>query len=413
MKLTHIDNACCIYESQGFKLLCDPWLTDGAFCGSWYHYPPLITNFDFIKDVDALYISHLHPDHYDEMVLKQFSSYNPDIPIIVLDKHPNFLKRKLDNLFKNVYHIKDRETITVGPMEVTVYAPFTTHPFDESVIGNLIDSAIVVESNGKIILNANDNTPDEDAARMLLERHGPFTVVQLKDSLAGAYPSCFLNLSSEEKLSEANILINRQLTAMCKVASILKAEWFQPFAGDYQLGGKLADKNKFLGVAGKRFSAEFIASHGLKPLILSEQSSIDLITQEVISAYRKNIPDYGEWLDKISKIKFAYELDPKIEIDRLIPKLFKARDKLRKFQQQYNYYPDLTVSVNGFHFSLTKEEKATRASIKFTLDNRALARVLDKRYHWNSLEVGCHIEVGRVPNIYDPDLVNAMCFFHV
>jgi len=422
MKLTHIDNACCIYESKGYKLLADPWLTDGAFEGSWFHYPPLVTTFEDIKDVDALYISHLHPDHYDETILKQFRR---DIPILVLDHGANFLIKKLTALgFTHLNKLKDKQTAIMGPMEVTLYAPFVSHPFDNSNLGNFIDSAMVVEAEGKVVLNANDNTPDKAAGKMLYDRHGKFSVVQLKDSLAGAYPSCFTNLTSDQKLSEAKRLINRQLIAMCQVADTMKAEWFQPFAGDYTLGGRLADKNPYLGVAGKQYSAQFIASrysekYGIltKPLILNERGSLDLVTGELLSSYRNSIISYEKWLERAKQIKYPYELDPTVSMDDLTDKLNTARERLAKFQDKHHYYPNLVISINGYKFFMGDEKMNFMNSkpnrIEFTLDNRALSGVLDRRYHWNNLEVGCHIEMKREPNVYDPDLVNAMCFFHV
>lgn len=410
MKLTQIDNACCIYEANGFKLLCDPWLTDGGFEGSWYHYPPLTTTFNHVKDVDALYISHLHPDHYDETILKQFRK---DIPVIILDKEPNFLKRKLESVigFTNLIPVQDGKTITIGPMEVTVYAPFVNHPFDHSSLGNFIDSAIVVEANGKVILNANDNTPSEESAKMLREKHGPFSVAQLKDALAGAYPSCFLNLSDQEKLSEVQRLIKRQLTAMVVVAKILETEWFQPFAGDYQLGGFLNKKNRFLGVPGKEYSARFIANAGIKPLVLSEQGSIDLVTGELKAPFRKNVIPYEKWCESVSQLRYKWELDPEVTYEELLPNLIKARNRLHAFQDKHNYYPAIKIHVNDFVFDMSLSNPVNY--VKFIMDNRVLARILDRRGHWNNYEVGCHIDVERVPNIYDPDLVNAMCFFHI
>lgn len=414
MKLTHIDNACCIYESNGFRLLCDPWLTDGAFEGSWMHYPPLSTRIADVVNSDALYISHLHPDHYDPATLKHFRR---DIPIIVLDHGSNFLHKMLQSEgFNNLVKVKDKQSVVIGPMEVTVYAPFTKHPFDNSELGNFLDSAIVVETNGKVILNANDNTPSVESARALRENHGRFTVAQLKDSLASAYPSCFINLSVQEKLSEANRLIKRQLTAMCEVAKELETEWFQPFAGDYQLGGYLADKNRFLGVAGKQYSAQFIASRGIKPLILNEQGSIDLVTGELKASYRENIIPYETWINLVSKKKFDYELEPEVGVAELKSKIVLAFDKLAKFQEKFNYYPDINVWVNGVCKYLGKQKGTTVRldvpQITFRMDNRLLLRILDRKSHWNNAEVGCHIEIERVPNVYDPDLVNAMCFFH-
>lgn len=418
MKLTQIDNACCIYEVNGFKLLCDPWLTDGAFEGSWYHYPPLITTYETIKDCDAIYISHLHPDHYDETILRKFVADRSTIPLVVLDHGGNYLTRKLETLgFTNLVKVKDKETVSLGPLEVTVYAPFTNHPFDNSSLGNLLDSAIVVEANGKTILNANDNTPTVESARALVERHGAFTVAQLKDSLAGAYPSCFVNLSDEEKLSEATKLIKRQLSAMCDVAKMLKADWFQPFAGDYQLGGKLVSKNKFLGVSSKRYSAEFIASRGIKPLLLNEQGSIDLITNEVISSYRKSIIPYERWLDQVSKIKFRWEDDPEPDDNEALNLIFKARANLWKKQQQLNFFPNygLAIRVGSQHFCFNfKDEKPAYihdTDLLIIMDYKLLVRVLKRDVHYNNADVGCHINYQRKGE-YNPDIHMIMSFFH-
>ena len=56
-----------ISSETGSTILCDPWMTDGAFLGSWYHFPPL-EGFEYqellARRWDAVYISHFHADHY-------------------------------------------------------------------------------------------------------------------------------------------------------------------------------------------------------------------------------------------------------------------------------------------------------------------------------------------------------------
>jgi len=416
MKLTQIDNATCIYEVNGFKLLCDPWLTDGAFYGSWGHYPPLVTTFDFVKDVDALFISQLNQDRCDEVTLKQF---RPDIPVIILDREPNFLKRKLTALgFTNLTLVRDKETITIGPMEITIYASFVEHPFDNTDSGNLLDSAIVVEAHGKTILNANANTPDISAAEMLYDHHGAFSVVQLKDSLASSYPSCFANLSDEEKLSENKRLIGRQLTAMCDVAESLKAEWFQPFAGDYQLMGSLINKNKHLGLAGKQYSAWFISNRGIKPLILNEQGSIDLITGDLKATYRKNIESYASWRDRVSSSKFDYENDPLVKFVDLTDLIRAAVGNVKKYQEKFNFYPKQSIVLRdketgeSYAFNLGGTYGHERPVLEINMDNRLLKRILTKQSDFYTADMGCHIDFNR-EGPYNPYVHMIMSFFHV
>ena len=92
MKFEFIANACGIFHgSKKTKLLMDPWLDDGVFEGSWCHYPPLKSTHKDFQDVDCIYISHIHPDHFDQ----RFFSYKKDTPIFIL-------KNKFIILYKNL-----------------------------------------------------------------------------------------------------------------------------------------------------------------------------------------------------------------------------------------------------------------------------------------------------------------------
>ncbi|SVE46189.1 uncharacterized protein METZ01_LOCUS499043, partial [marine metagenome] len=65
MKFEFIANACGIFTSdEEIKILTDPWIINGAFDGSWCHSHPLKTTVENLQDVDAIYVSHIHPDHY-------------------------------------------------------------------------------------------------------------------------------------------------------------------------------------------------------------------------------------------------------------------------------------------------------------------------------------------------------------
>ena len=91
MKIKFIANACAIFESdKGTKILSDPWIQNGVFEGSWCHFHKLETSIEDLQDVDAIYVSHIHPDHYDE----RFFNFSKEIPIIVLDHGFNFLHKK-------------------------------------------------------------------------------------------------------------------------------------------------------------------------------------------------------------------------------------------------------------------------------------------------------------------------------
>jgi len=132
MKVTFISNACCIYEANRMRILTDPWLVDGAFEGAWFHAPALKTKPRDLIDVDALFISHIHPDHYD---LKTLSAFQRDIPIFILDAYPGFLKKSLEHLgFTKVIAIPPEKPYEFGPFELTLFSPFAKHAHHEAEI---------------------------------------------------------------------------------------------------------------------------------------------------------------------------------------------------------------------------------------------------------------------------------------
>ena len=167
MKIKFIANACSILESNsGTQILTDPWIENGVFEGSWCHFHKLKTTINDLQNVDAIYLSHIHPDHYDD----RFFNFPKDIPIIVLDHGMNFLHRKLiESGYQKLIKIRDKETKKFKDFELTLFAPFTKNRFFEtnSEIGNLIDSAIVFQSDNQSIFNANDNTPSNEYYREL------------------------------------------------------------------------------------------------------------------------------------------------------------------------------------------------------------------------------------------------------
>ena len=203
MKFEFIANASGIFKSKNGKtVLLDPWLMDGVFEGSWCHFHKLQTTRSQLQDVDAIYLSHIHPDHYDE---RDFN-YRKDIPIFVLDHGLNFLHKNLEAKgYKNLIKIKNDETIKFEDFEITLYAPFVKNNFfeDESVVGNLIDSAMVIKSDGLVAFNANDNTPDLEACKYIRKKFRSIDLAMLNYNAAGPYPSCFNNLTDEEALEQA------------------------------------------------------------------------------------------------------------------------------------------------------------------------------------------------------------------
>ena len=64
MQITHFGHSCLLVEIDGTKVLFDP--------GNFSH------GFDGIDDLDAILITHQHPDHCDVAKLPELVAANPD-----------------------------------------------------------------------------------------------------------------------------------------------------------------------------------------------------------------------------------------------------------------------------------------------------------------------------------------------
>jgi UDP-MurNAc hydroxylase len=424
MRITFYANACCTMEAKGFRILTDPWLVDGAFEGSWCHYPPLKTRPEDIAGVDALFISHVHPDHCDPHTL---AAFRRDIPIIVLDHGPNFLHRVLREMgFTDLRPIESGACDRIGPFDVTLYAPFTAHIFHESRIGNLIDCAALFEHDGISVLNLNDNTPDLVSAQRLRERHGPVTVAQIAYNAAGPYPASFDNLSAEQKLAMSDKILARNLDLATELARILEPRWHMPFAGSYVLGGRHWRRNACLGATSADVAAQAALDRNpdVPVLLLNEAQTFDLTTGARSGEYRPIVraEELRYIEDVLAHRPYPYETDPEPDAKTLERLCVSARARLWKKQQVFDFYPDLTVAIGlgkgyfafdmrepGGRFEADRPHAEPRITVG--MDPKLLRRVLTGEAHWNNAENGCHFTYVREPDVYVRDFHTLMSFF--
>ena len=420
MEVKFISNACCIVETNtGTQILTDPWIENGVFEGSWCHFHKLKTTINDLKNIDAIYLSHIHPDHYDD----RFFNFPKDIPIIVLDHGLNFLHRKLlDSGYKNLIKIKDKETIKFKDLELTLFAPFAGNNFFEenTKLGNLIDSGIVYEADNQKIFNANDNTPNPEACKELKERFGVFDISMMNYNSAGPYPACFNNLNDDEKISEHFNNLERNVDYLYENLKILNSKYFLPFAGSYVLGGKLSHKNRYLGTMTWDKCIEMLnkknSIQGTEYIALREQDIFDLDTgmsnKEYIPINENEIKNYIQ--NVLAKIKYPYENDSIPNIEKLIKDLVLSSSKMYERLNRIKLIPDMDVYIKVEDKSINVlSAENPKGKIECSLDLRLLKRILDRKSHWNNAEIGCHIEFNRSPNFYSPDIHTALQFLHL
>ena len=163
MRVTYYGQACTLTEAADLKILTDPWLTEGAYHGTWFHTHILadagVTPESFPKDINYLFLSHEHQDHFDPATLKHFPK---DIPILICRFPTPKFRYHLEGLgFTNIRELpSSQRTELENDVAVTIFgtAEYTN------------DSAILIEHDGVRVFNETDCKLAYDDLRKLGEQ---------------------------------------------------------------------------------------------------------------------------------------------------------------------------------------------------------------------------------------------------
>ena len=430
MKLEFISNTGCYLEHDGVVFGMDPWLTQGAFEGSWFHFPPLRPTKWSVRDCRYIYISHLHPDHCDFHALRDA---RPDTRFVVPDYFNRLLERKLKAFgFQHVISLPANGRAELEPgLQVDLFPQFKNNLFHEAAFGNLIDSALCLQWDGRTILNCNDNYLTEGWARKLKAAYPRIDLVLAPHSASGPYPASFRNLSAAEKEAEARRLQTQYVAYWSEMVQILAPRVAAPCAAEYVVVGNLHEKNAHIGLAeASEAVADLQRRQGgdepVRPVQLDCGSILDVDTGELgglpvrhpteaerreFALRHRDIPFDYHWEDAFSDVDF----DALVRSARA--GLWKKQQRLG-WKQDYNLY--LTVDeVPCYAFNFAREGiEALPAGwagrrdpfLECFLPRPLLYQVLTRRAHWNNAEGGLHIDFFRRPNEYVPEVFTLLSF---
>ena len=418
-----ISNASCVIEGNyGSRILTDPWFNNGVMEGSWCNHPPIDTRAADFHNVDLIYLSHLHPDHYDA----RFFDFPKSTPIIILDHGNNYLQKILNkNGHSNLILVKDGCSTTFNEFKITMFAPFVKHAFEDfeknqiaSDVGNLIDSAMLVKTNEFSIMNFNDNKPDTNACNDLVKKYGQIDLALLNYNAANCYPACFENLSDKEKINEKKRIVTRNYDYMINLINALNPKTVFPFAGSYVLGGKEHIKNKYLAVDSAEECKNYIANHVKSSVInLSEKNRFDLKSNTLLDKFIDFSEKQTEMLieSELKYLPYPYEGDRDPDLNLLIEDTKKASTGMTNKMAKLGFKCKTKVSIliNDESIEVYNPSNDNKLTLECSMDPRLLRRILNREANWNNAEIGAHINFRRTPNINEPDVHTALQFLHL
>jgi hypothetical protein len=176
MKVQFVSQASVIVECSDCRIWSDPRLHCKAFNESWGLLPPSQFDLAQLADIDYLWLSHEHPDHFHIPTLKSLpADFKDRVTVLFQDNNSNKMFDALRKLgFRTFVKLPHRKIVTLTP-ETRVY---------NMQIGNM-DSSLAVLNGGKVLLNLNDCEANTRDCLLIRKDIGDVDVVLNQFSIAG------------------------------------------------------------------------------------------------------------------------------------------------------------------------------------------------------------------------------------
>lgn len=443
MKIQNIGSSTVIIETDGLKILKDPWFVNGEYYGSWFHSSDINFDMDLLNSVTHIYVSHIHPDHFSK---KSFEKLDKNIPVLIHDYESKFLKLNIERLgFKVVELEHNKEVSLNSETKIKILAADNCNPelcskfmgcsnVEVKYKTTQIDSMCLIYNDAYSVLNLNDCPYDLaiNALDVILKEHKKIDLLLVGYAGAGPYPQCF-EMDEKEKAQAAKTKKLQFLNYGIKYIEKVKPKYYMPFAGTYLLGGKLSQLNKYRGVPTLEEALEFFRKNiksSSTGFLLNPHKFFDLKSGKCSAKY---VPytkiEVEKYLDKISKYKFDYENDIVPDDSDIIDLVSPSFDRFcfKKNQINFNSSTKLIIEISDLKSVLIDLSSnpsyeiisnlnidSIERFVKIALDKRLLLRILKgpRFAHWNNAEIGSHLKFERKPNIFERGLYHSLCFFH-
>ncbi len=450
MKITHLTSATEIIEVNGVKILTDPWLDDGIYYGAWYLYPPYSLGDSILADIDYIYVSHIHPDHFCVATMERLDR---SIPVLIHKYAQPFLKRRIESLgFQAIEIVNNQRTLLRDDVYINIVAADNCNPqicgrafgcfsYSAQTNGtNQIDSMCVIDNGEFVLLNTNDCPYPiaSEAIDKVKQQYPRIDFLLVGYTGASLYPYAMMDYNEPEMRAAQERTRLKSLGLGAKIIEKIQPRFYMPFAGTYVLGGSNWELNKFspnpeLEEAVEFFSLqETIPSEGARPILLNSGETFDLGAECQTRAYQP-IDRSERWSyieDVLSKKQYTYEDDSSptlTDFEGIIPN---AHQRLERKRLEIGFATSTIILIrlpekkllqincgnddSGFKIIDNIEASWPEPMIYFEVDFRLLLRIFQgPRYaHWNNVEIGALLKMRRRPDRYEMGIHLLLCFLH-
>lgn len=307
MEIRLISHASVIIKSD-VSIWTDPWLHGKAFNDSWSLSPLPAFDESLYAEIDYIFISHEHPDHFHVQTLRSLPEDFKNRVTILYQKNNS---EKMFNAFKRLGFPKaialpHRETVKLtGQTEVYCYQAGT------------MDSALAVINDQEVVLNLNDCEINAGDCRRILSDLGKVDVVLNQFSIAGY--SGFQDYENHLPAQSRNIL-----EKMMSNHLDLKADLTIPFASFIYFS---SEDNRYINEYSNKPQnvADFFAEKKQKLAVLYPGESYRTGTDHNSTDALKRFREFYDSMESLS-----YDASEKIPLEEIAAAFEKLARHMRE-----------------------------------------------------------------------------------
>jgi len=415
LEIKFLGQAGLLISGKNCKLLCDPWFSEtGGFLARWHQFPSN-ENIDkkLFDDIDYLYVSHDHHDHFDESFLDTLPK---DTKIIIA----NYLSKSFKNSFKkigftNIFELNDWEQKNLSEnFDVTI----VTDPGKYKQ-----DSSLLIKCDGFTILNKNDCYLSQE----YMERFSKIGIDLLFTQFSGAiwYPMVYdYDLQTNQNAIQS--VLSRLEDTFVNVVNMINAKYVVPSAGppcflendcfDYNFvnSGIFPDHSDFLPKINDKILEskislmmpdDNVSLNSNEEIIFDNQNSFNFKQKKeyLIEYQKKRLPYIQKFLEDIPEPSNNLYEKFKNHINDLInsSKYFSSNiEQLVEFnivgKNGGTWQVDFQQSIPQIY-----ENSIGKPHYQFTIESKFLNMILNEQLEWEELFLSLRFQVKREPDIYN------------
>jgi len=214
-----LGQACTLIETNNERIIVDPWIVGPCNVNSWYTLRrKAATKKDIPTDIDYIYISHEHQDHFQEETLREF---NKNIPIYIC-KFPTdrFYNAVLNLGFKNVIELSSWKSEKLSDdLEITSI---------KNIDLMFEDSALLIKSNEGTVFCQTDCKMDFESLKKVNAAKPDIGFFMY--SVANWYPDVY-NYSKEKRDEIAKKRKAAKINGFINYVNVISPKYAIAYAG--------------------------------------------------------------------------------------------------------------------------------------------------------------------------------------